>query len=190
MKRKTQIRHLQNPRQSRGLPTYCDRRAFTLVEIMTVVALTSILLSVAIAFLIGLQRFDAKLRDGDVHADRLAELAELIRTDIRQAYSVSLPTNQSLLIATSTGRQIQYDLTPEGCRRTMDDAGGATSTTDLYRIDPAESWTLETGPPGRRTLHVVRLYAKNETGEQPVRTKLLVQAALGADRFDGGNHED
>jgi hypothetical protein len=72
----------------------------------------------------------------------------------------------------------------------MDDAGGATSTTDLYRIDPAESWTLETGPPGRRMLQVVRLLAKKETGEQPVRSKLLVQAALGADSFEGGNDED
>jgi prepilin-type N-terminal cleavage/methylation domain-containing protein len=189
MKNLFQIQRSNQSRRSREIPVLRSRSAFTLVEVLAVVALTSILLSVVISLLIGLQRYDAKLRDGDVRADRIAGLAEAIRTDIRMANSVLLPTNQSLLITTSAGRQIQFDLTEEGCRRMVNDRGGAMPTTDLYRIGPSESWTLATGPPGRRTLYVVELLAKHSTKDEPARVKLLVQAALGADRFDRANKD-
>ena len=157
------------------------RKAFTLAEAMLVVALLSILLSFVLSFLVSLQRYDAKLRNHGLRSEQLSRLAETIRSDIRQAITVSSPAKQTLRMESSDGRLVQYELTPEGCRRTVNGPDNVAASADLYRIGPADSWTIETGPAGRRPLHVVSLASKRKVASEPVNTPLLVQAALGAD---------
>jgi type II secretory pathway pseudopilin PulG len=166
------------------------RRAFTLADIAVVVALISILLSIVVAFLVRLQQYDATLRDNNVRTDRVAQLAEALRADIRQASAVSLPDRQTLLVAASESRQIQFALTAEGCRRTVSGPDDAMPVIDLYRIGPTEGWSLESGPQGRRTLYLVTLFSHNETETEPLKLALFVQAALGADLMENGSERD
>lgn len=160
------------------------RPAFTLAEIAVVVALISILLAFVTSFIVGLHQYDSKFRKDGVRRAQLARMAETIRTDIRQASAVSLPTGQTLLVSTEGGREIRLKIVPEGIRRTVSEPGAAPSA-DLFRIGPIESWSIDTGPPGRRPLSIVSLRDKRKVDSEPATVALLVQAAIGADRTQG-----
>jgi prepilin-type N-terminal cleavage/methylation domain-containing protein len=170
-----------HPHPIRPVPPPRCRSAFTLAEILVVVALLSMLLAFVTSFLVGLHRYDVKFRKGELRRAQLARLTETIRSDIRQGSTVSLPTDQSLLVTTSDGRETRYEIIQEGCRRTASELGVVPPMVDVFRIGPAESWTLDTGPPGRRPLYVVTVRSKKKAGGAPGTVSALVQAALGAD---------
>jgi prepilin-type N-terminal cleavage/methylation domain-containing protein len=170
-----------HPHPIRPVPPPRCRSAFTLAEILVVVALLSMLLAFVTSFLVGLHRYDVKFRKGELRRAQMARLTETIRSDIRQGSTVSLPTDQILLVTTSDGREIRYEIIQEGCRRTASELGVVPPMVDVYRIGPAESWTLNTGPPGRQPLYVVSLRSKKKTEGVPGSVSALVQAALGAD---------
>jgi hypothetical protein len=148
---------------------------------MMVAVLLSILLAFVASYLVGMHRYDAKFRKGELGSVQLDRLADSIRTDIRQSNSVSLPADRVLLVAMPDGREIRYELTAEGCRRTEGEPRDTASKVDLFRIQPVASWILEVGPAGRRLLNVVTLRANDKVPRKPSKVLLLVHAALGAD---------
>jgi prepilin-type N-terminal cleavage/methylation domain-containing protein len=156
------------------------RRAMTLIEVIVVVALTSILFGVAMSLLLGLRDWDRSMRRQSVQNEQLVRLGDALRTDIRQAADVSLQSDEAVVIRDYNQKQIRYELTPEGCRRIVTTPGDAQPLTDLFAVGPAMSWTLEPGAPGKRPLFAVTLHRASLDNEKRT-APLLVHAIVGAD---------
>jgi uncharacterized membrane protein len=170
-------------------PARRGRLGTTLVEAVIVVALIATILGCIVGFLASLQRYDVRFRQHGLRSDQLSQLAEMLRTDIRQAAAVSSNAPDAnvakmLIIDRVDGEQVRYELDAEGCRR-FSGPPNITTSTELFRIGPATSWKVETGPPGRRPLYVVSLQSKSKMQSEPNATSLFVQAALGADSRSG-----
>ena len=155
----------------------------TLVEAMVVITVSSVILAMAVALAVSLKQADRNLRLHGVQNARLIELAERLRSDIRQGSDVSQPVGGVLLVSTARGGQLRYELTADGCVRSESSSDAAKSRSDLFSIGSADSWTLEEGPPGRRRLLMVTLNRPQpEVATKGLRrTPLMVYAALGAD---------
>jgi hypothetical protein len=154
----------------------------TLPEVIVAVTLSSIVLSVLISFTIALKQRDRTIRSFGVESERRRELAELLRTDIRDAVDVSLPSKTTLVVKRPGDSEIRYELTANGCNRTVVEPTGSKAQFDSYAVGAAISWSLEQGPAGRRPLFVVTMNRRprssaTDAGSVP----LLVYAALGAD---------
>jgi prepilin-type N-terminal cleavage/methylation domain-containing protein len=156
------------------------RYAMTLVEIMVVVAISSVLLGVAISLVVGLQHWDRRFRDHALTGEHLARLSEAIRTDIRNASNVTLSVDTTLVVATHD-REIRYELRPEGCLRVVKQLVGATERSELFTFGSAPSWELKRGTPGRRPIIIVSLQRPGAKETDSIVTLLMVYAAMGAD---------
>lgn len=156
------------------------RLAMSLIEVMVVVALTSILCGVAMSLLIELRDWDRNMSRQSIQNEQLLRLSEVMRTDIRQAAEVSLSSEEAIVIRSPNEKQIRYELTPEGCRRIETTSGDSKSLSDLFAVGRATSWTLEPGAPGNRPLFAVTLYRTSPDNEKRT-APLLVHAAVGAD---------
>ena len=156
--------------------------AMTLLEVMVVTTVSSLLLGTIVSFAIALKRMDRNVRLADIESERLLELAETIRTDIRQGTDVSLPASNQLVITTAGGGERRYEVGREGCGRSVVLPGEEKPRSDLFRIGPAASWTIDEAAEGRHPLFIVTLNrpAPGE-GTQRRRMPLVVCGALGAD---------
>jgi hypothetical protein len=153
-----------------------------LLEVMVVAALTTVVMGVVISFMIALRQRDQSIRSFAVQCERQSELAEVLRTDIRQAADVTLPAETLLVVTAAGGGETRYELTATGCRRTVARPGRQQPGIDWFAVGPATSWTIDEGPPGSRPLLVVILKytdSKSHTGARQL--PMLVYAALGAD---------
>src|SRR5688500_16633013 len=84
-----------------------SRRAFSLIELCVVMAVSFVVLGAATSLLVGLHRWNYRFRDQAVRAEQLALLSETIRSEIRSATDVSLPAKESLLITGTDERTIR-----------------------------------------------------------------------------------
>jgi hypothetical protein len=154
----------------------------TLIEVTVVVALSSIVMGIVISLTVALKQKDRAMRAFAVESERLSELSETLRTDVRRANDLSRPADTMLVMSSPNNSQIQYELTASGCRRTVTKPGEAPTHVDLFAIGPAASWTIEQGPRGRRPLYIVTLHRLASAGDGESRVApMLVYAALGAD---------
>jgi prepilin-type N-terminal cleavage/methylation domain-containing protein len=160
------------------------RSAFTLIEILVVVTLSSIVMSVIAAVFVALIQKDRQVRLFGVHNERQGDLAEMIRTDIRAADDVSLAAQTVLLIEAPEKRETRYELTAGGCRRIVSEPGMKKPRVDFYAIGPAVAWSLKQGPAGRRPLYIASLHRSLTTGNRSTAMPFFVYAALGADLPD------
>lgn len=157
------------------------RCGFTLIEVMVVVALTTIVAALAITVLAAVKQWDRRLRDHDQANAQVLRLADTIRTDIRGSESVLQPTADTLVAQLGAGRKVRYVLDGDECRRMAEGAGEAA--VDRFAIGPASSWKLVRGEPGRRPQIVIELERSAAAGEAEARyVPLLVCGVLGADR--------
>jgi hypothetical protein len=158
------------------------RRAITLLEVLVVVALSSLVMGVVVSFAIALQQSDRNVRSFFVRIERLSELAEALRTDIRRAADASLASEKKLAITLASGGEIQYELGESGCQRVVTTDDKTPATREFFAVGACESWTLEHGTPGRRPLVMVTMrYAETDKEAKSGPAPLLVYAALGAD---------
>ncbi len=157
------------------------RRAFSLVEMLVVVALSTILLGVVMTLLQGLIKRDRGARNASLHSQQLAELAELLRTDIRRGTDVSLAGEEALIVQSSSGERIKYDLDSVSCQRTVSPAGPGKALTDRLAIGLATAWRVRRETSGNRPLVTVTLERIAAEDRQTPTAPLLVCAALGAD---------
>jgi prepilin-type N-terminal cleavage/methylation domain-containing protein len=159
------------------------RRGLSLVEVLVVVALSSLVLGVVISLLVGLRQWDRRFLGRAVECDRLIELADALRADIRRATEFGVPSERQLTITTSTGAETRYELGPRGCTRTAETADAVGRRTELYAVGRAAAWHVERDATGRRPLVKVTLDRIGSETETPRRVPLLVYGALGADLF-------
>jgi len=152
-----------------------------LVEVMVAVTLTSILLGVVISLMVALRQWDRRVRDHSVQTEQLAQLAETLRADIRQAVDVSLPVKETLIVVAPGSNPVRYELRPEGCRRSVEDPDGTSPKMDVFAIGPVEPWKLERVEGGRRPAIVLSLDKPHADRSVDGPPKLLVYASLGAD---------
>lgn len=157
------------------------RSAFTLIEILVVVALSSIVMSVTVAVLVAIIQKDRQVRQFGVHSERQGDLAEMIRTDIRRADDVTLPAPTVILIEIPDEREIRYELTAGGCKRIASEPGTGKPRVDFYAVGPAVAWSLTQGPSGRLPLYITSLHRSTKIENQSPAMPFFVYAALGAD---------
>jgi prepilin-type N-terminal cleavage/methylation domain-containing protein len=172
------IKELRNSAESRG--------GFSLIEMLVVIALSSVLLGVVVSLMLGLKQWDRVSRTSSVRNEQLLRLAGVLRSDIRDGTDVLLSIDGPLVVMTASGEQLRYELLSDGCRRTVVAPGVAAPRTDLFAIGKATKWNLQRKPAGRRPLIAVTLeqdVAKNEP-TAPRWMPFLVCAALGADAVD------
>jgi prepilin-type N-terminal cleavage/methylation domain-containing protein len=156
------------------------RPAMTLLEIMVAVAVTSLVAGVAISLLVGLRDWDSNLRRQSIHNEQMLRLSEALRSDIRQAVDVTLPSSDALVIRAENERLTRYELSPDGCRRIVTTPSEAKPVIDAFNVGPSTSWSLAQGAPGRHTLFAVTFHRSSPNNEER-HDPLIVHAAAGAD---------
>jgi hypothetical protein len=139
--------------------------------------------------MIGLRQWDRRFSGRAVECDRLVELAETLRADIRQAADVTAPAEGQLLVLQTDGTETRYELEPLGCTRKVESANAADRRTELFAIGAATAWDIERGTAGRRPLVRVTLERNDANSQAPRRAPLLVYGALGADVIVTGSSE-
>jgi prepilin-type N-terminal cleavage/methylation domain-containing protein len=158
------------------------RRAMTLLEVLVALVLSSVLMGVVVSFAVALQRSDRNVRSYALRAERRSELAEALRTDIRRAAEVALPSEKTLAMKLAGGGELQYELGDGGCQRVGAAAGESSPEREFFAVGPADSWTLERADSGRRPLVMLTMqYAQNDKDSESGPAPLLLYAALGAD---------
>ena len=157
------------------------RRGFSLVEMLVVVALSSLVLGTVIALIVELLNWDRRFRGRDVENDRLIELAEVLRADIRRATDVRADAEGQLIVVSPVGRQTRYELEPRGCSRIVETTDAADGQRELFAIGPALQWNVTRNMSGRRPLVMVTLDRTDPESRAPRRVPLLVYGTLGAD---------
>src|SRR5262245_55829996 len=97
-----------------------QRHGMTLAEVTVAVAISAILLGIAVTMLVRLQTWDARFRDDSITTQQVAQLAELLRKDVRSATNVTLESPRVFTINVHDERDIHYELTPLGCLRIVE----------------------------------------------------------------------
>lgn len=156
----------------------------TLVEVMVAVAVTSVLLSVVVALIAGLQQWDRRFRELNLHRDQLAQLIEIIRTDIRNAKDVVVSNPQVLEVEDASSGMIRFELTPKGCLRTKLTDRKTSSSRELFSIGGNLAWQLDRNNSGLRPLVAIAIQVPSNSGSNGDARKVLgeVYAVIGADR--------
>lgn len=156
----------------------------TLVEVMVAVAVTSVLLGVVVTLFAGLQQWDRRFRDMNLHRDQRAQLLEIIRTDIRNAKDVAVSNPQVLEVSYSNSGMIRYELTPNGCLRTKFTDGKTPSSRGLFSIGGNRVWRLDRDTTGVQPLIVVAIQVSSSSESTGEASKAMgeAHAVIGADR--------
>jgi type II secretory pathway pseudopilin PulG len=153
------------------------RSAITLVEVCVVMALSAVLLGMAVALLAGLLRWDYRFRDQGVRAEQLALLSETMRSDIRDATDVTLAAKETLVVTGADQRTTRYELTPAGCERTVKLGDDANLQRELFGIGTSVHWNLEAASGGATPTMFVMLERSDRENNF---TQLLLAASRGA----------
>jgi prepilin-type N-terminal cleavage/methylation domain-containing protein len=160
-----------------------SRDGFSLVEMLVVIALSSLVLGVVVSLMIELRQWDRLCRTTSTRNEQLLRLASTLRSDIRRGSDVLLSVEGPLVVMTASGEQLRYELGPEGCRRTVLARDAAAPRDDLFAIGKASKWNVERRPEGRRPLLAItiRVEPKRNDPTAPPLMPFLVYASLGAD---------
>ena len=156
------------------------RRGMTLVEVCVAVAVSAILLGIAVTLLVRLQQWNGRFRDDATSTQQVSLLAELIRRDVRSATQVALETPQVLVVDMHDQRIGRYELTPSGCLRIVKDPSGKGEQRELFRVGPELIWNLGSGM-GVRTHVTVVLERPRDEPASETRVLLFASANRGAD---------
>jgi prepilin-type N-terminal cleavage/methylation domain-containing protein len=162
------------------------RDGFSLIEMLVVIALSSLVLGVVVSLMLELRQWDRLSRSKTTRNEQLLRLASTLRSDIRRGADVLLSVEGPLVVMTASGEQLRYELGPEGCRRTIVAGDAAAPRADLFAIGKASKWNVERRPAGRRPLLAVTIEqdAKRSDPTAPRLLPFLVYASLGADVFE------
>jgi len=152
----------------------------TLIEAMVVVTVMSLIVGVALSLLVSLRNWDRTARDRNARNDQLIRLAEMLRTDIREAREVSMPSERTLLIEQPDNQRIEYELGDSGsCRRTKRQGESAEPIVDSFTVGPASAWALDRNDAGAQPSLAILIARPSQTERLPA--PLLVRATLAAD---------
>jgi prepilin-type N-terminal cleavage/methylation domain-containing protein len=162
------------------------RNGFSLIEMLVVVALSSLLMGVVVSLMLGLRQWDRLSQTNNTRNEQLLRLATALRSDIRAGADVLVSVEGPLVVMTAAGEQLRYELISEGCRRTVIAPGTTEPRVDLFAIGKAAKWNVERKVAGKRPLVAVMLEQdvhRNDPAARPL-LPFLVYAALGADTFE------
>jgi prepilin-type N-terminal cleavage/methylation domain-containing protein len=167
---------------------HSQRNGFSLVEMLVVIALSSLVFGIVISLMLSLQKFDRQSAVNSTYSEQLLRLADTLRSDIRAASDVNVSDEGALVIVTSSGEGFRYELGADDCRRTAIAPGATESQADVFAIGEPAEWRFEKLASGRVPLVSVKLERRSRKSnpEAPLLLPFLVQAAVGADRVDGG----
>lgn len=152
----------------------------TLIEVLVAVAVSSVLMGVAISLLLGLKKWDRNLREQSLRNEQTIRLINSIRSDIRRAADVTQPSDQTLDIRLMDEAHVRYELTPEGCRRIAIVSGESGTRAELFAVRNARSWNVERRTDGRRPMIALTLNRAGQSADH-VPAPIVVQVILGAE---------
>jgi type II secretory pathway pseudopilin PulG len=158
------------------------RRATTLVELLVVTTLMTIVLAIVTTLAVRLRQWDRQVREHGQHINQLAALAEAIRADARHASKVVLPEKTTIAIGDSDGREIRYELRPDGCRRVAKAPGAASPEIEIFAIGSAEAWKLDSAEPGLHPAYLLSLERSEPEKANSRPTPFFVYATIGGDK--------
>jgi hypothetical protein len=155
-----------------------------LVEVTVVLVLATLVLGVIISLLISLKQWDRNVHGHSIRLEQRMRLAESVRSDIRLAAEVSLPAENTLVIASADGRQTRYEADKDGCRRNAAAPAGAQPSVEYFAIGSADSWNVDRQESGKRPLIVATLDFTPPEKADLRPAPLIVYAGLGSDVTD------
>ncbi len=166
------------------------RRGVTLIEMLVVMAVFTVVLTIAIGMLTLLLRLDERSRR---HTDRLLStdrLARALRADVRAALRAhgepADPAGQAvtlLVLSLANDTQIVYEPQTNGLRRTKKRAD-ATLTTEKFRLDQSLT-TLVLDDSGDDLVVKLRVDKRDEVHHELGSPRFEAIAVVGADhRFE------
>ncbi len=130
------IHHMIHRSRSRHSPA-C-RRGVTLVELVTVISVSAILLSILTVLVVQMTGFEAKTRGRIAEATAISRLSDHFRADVRAASAVELiPENAGgsakLLVSLGDAVQVQYSQSGRGIDREVRELSDVIAR-DRYRL--------------------------------------------------------
>jgi prepilin-type N-terminal cleavage/methylation domain-containing protein len=160
------------------------RSGYTLIEMLAVMSLFSILMSLAVAWILQTMKFDAAVRERLEYHQTLLTIDRLLRDDIRRARAISVDENQQLLMVFSRTNQVEqsasFQLTPSEIRYTRR-AGRVIERSETFRLDSRGScrWDLSELP-SSIGLIVDRTSAAGDDSPTDLHTRATLDPVLGA----------
>jgi hypothetical protein len=162
------------------------RRAISLIELLVVMAVSSVLLILTI---VSLSRFLAMSRAGRTHLERhlaLARLGTQFRRDVWSASDMTEPADKPRLLRLScpSGEQIEYELDQEAIRRTVLRQGVAESH-EAFRLPGvvAAHWEIDPIKPRPRvTLRLELVKGQTDVAPKGAEKPLEIRATLARDQ--------
>ncbi len=138
------IQH-RTPIHGRNYPHW--RTAYTLIELVVVLSVSSTLLVVATQWVHQSMKFGAIIRSRDTHHQSLLRLANLLRDDVNSGQAISIEQPDDLMIVTTSSKRVRYTITPIGVRRAMMD-GERTIAQDTFSVASTSAirWIVDEMP--------------------------------------------
>jgi prepilin-type N-terminal cleavage/methylation domain-containing protein len=158
-----------------------QRRGMTLVEVSVAVAISTLLLGIAVTLLVRLQGWDARFRDDSVATRQVAQLAELIRGDVRSATNVAVESPKLLTVSLQGDRDVRYELLPSGCLRIVEHPVGKEEQRELFRVGRELTWNVESSQTGIYPNDVITLELAVDEGTRVAKVLFVVSSNRGAD---------
>jgi type II secretory pathway pseudopilin PulG len=166
-----------------GVRAATDRAAYTLIEMVAVIGLSSTVLGIAAGLVQSTLRCNTRFREAVVESGTLEQLAHQLRRDVHSAESVRTPEAGLLEISTTDGGTIQYEGDKGGVSRAVSDGEErepqAKRTFRLRLADPPD---VTIAPPDTPRLVCVLLNLTSGEKQSTVGRKVRIEAAVRRDR--------
>ncbi|MGI9456075.1 MAG: pilus assembly FimT family protein [Aeoliella sp.] len=115
------------------------RRGWTLIELVMVVALTSALMTVAVALLHGVTVWGDRAEKSSMRAASFHQLEFDLRQELRQATAITAD-GRTLTITTDSG-PVKFQLNSDHCLQSLPESD--PPQFERYTLGPCEPWNLQ-----------------------------------------------
>jgi prepilin-type N-terminal cleavage/methylation domain-containing protein len=118
------------------------RRAFTLLELLIAVSVSTVFIGIAVALLQGLFQLGNAARREARSANVLGALARQFRADVHQATEAESGPKKSLSLRLPGGRTVVYEIKPREITR-HEQGGSGPAREESYAINPQATAAIE-----------------------------------------------
>jgi prepilin-type N-terminal cleavage/methylation domain-containing protein len=121
--------------------TTSRRSGYTLIELMVVLSVSSTLLMVSVGWIHQSMTLASTMRDRQHHHQNLMRLSRQLRDDVHHGRSVSMASDQQLVITFADDQKLSYTITDNGIWRRSINGGGPVSQDSFEFSQPvAARW--------------------------------------------------
>lgn len=162
------------------------RRAMSLIEVLTVMAVAMFLFGIILSLLHALVQWDRAMRSWSAADGEVERCVDALRDDVRHATDVTCPIDKLVVVDLPDGERIEYRLDEGYCRRRKIGSSETERAEQLFSIGLPGSWQLLKIESGGSPLVKILLKRLPSRETDPAVPEVAVCAVLGADRWTGG----